>query len=78
MSAATRRRSRPLSGSRARAAGRAELGDVEVAARRLQRRPEAPRLARDLAEVAQLLGRERREPFDEAARSGYVPTSESA
>ena len=43
----------------------AELGHVEIAPRREHRRAEAARLARDLAEVAQLLGRERREPVDE-------------
>ena len=47
------------------AARGAELGHVEIAPRREHRRAEAPRFARNLAEVAQLLGRERREAVDE-------------
>src|ERR1035437_6724979 len=54
-------------------ARRAKLGNVEVASRRLHRRPEAARFARDLAKVAQLLGRECGEPVDEGRVSWIRP-----
>src|ERR1039458_6187817 len=46
-------------------ARRPELRDVEIAPGREHRRAETARLARNLAEVAQLLGGERRELVDE-------------